>query len=285
MLFGHGRKQRRIQAAETDRTSAIAEAIAQDKEMTRGVVARRGRADALRPAGQGRRRRLGRGPGDRRAGGRQAAGRQPRPRRGHQSYDRRTGGQAYEAARKESESVLVEKFIPGHDYRLLVVGDRVVAAARREPAQVLGDGMHTVAQLVDQVNADPRRGEHHATVLSKIKLDAIALAVLADQGFTPESVPPAGTVVLIRRNANLSTGGTAIDVTERVHPAVAASAVDAAKIVGLDIAGVDVVAQDISRPLSEQGGVIVEVNAAPGLRMHLRAFGRHFSARGRGDRR
>ena len=126
---------------------------------------------------------------------------------------------AYEAARQESESILVEKFILGHDYRLLVVGDRVVAAARREPAQVLGDGMHTVAQLVDQVNADPRRGEHHATVLSKIKLDAIALAVLADQGFTPETVPPAGTVVLIRRNANLSTGGTAIDVTERVHPA------------------------------------------------------------------
>ena len=130
-----------------------------------------------------------------------------------------------------------------------MVGERVVAAARREPAQVLGDGVHTVAQLVEQANADPRRGEHHATVLSKIKLDAIALAVLADQGFTPESVPPAGQVVLIRRNANLSTGGTAIDVTERVHPAVAACAVDAAKIVGLDIAGVDVVAHDISRPL------------------------------------
>jgi cyanophycin synthetase len=145
----------------------------------------------------------------------------------------------------------------------------VVAAARREPAQIMGDGIHTVAQLVELVNADPRRGEHHATVLSKIKLDAIALAVLADRGYTPESTPPAGEIVLIRRNANLSTGGTAIDVTERVHPAVAACAVDAAKIVGLDVAGVDVVAQDISRPLNEQGGVIVEVNAAPGLRMHL----------------
>ena len=96
---------------------------------------------------------------------------------------------AYEAARKEGESVIVEKFAPGHDYRLLVVGDRVVAAARREPAQVVGDGVHTVAQLVEQANADPRRGEHHATVLSKIKLDAIALAVLADQGLTPDSVP------------------------------------------------------------------------------------------------
>ena len=176
---------------------------------------------------------------------------------------------AYAAARKEGESVLVEKFALGHDYRLLVVGDRVVAAARREPASVLGDGVHSVAQLVELANADPRRGEHHATVLSKIKLDAIAEAVLADQGFTPHATPPAGCVVLIRRNANLSTGGTAIDVTERVHPAVAAAAVDAAKIVGLDVAGIDVVAQDISRPLSEQGGVIVEVNAAPGLRMHL----------------
>jgi cyanophycin synthetase len=176
---------------------------------------------------------------------------------------------AFDAARLESEQILVEKFAPGHDYRLLVVGDKVVAAARREPAQVLGDGVHTIIQLVEQVNSDPRRAEHHATVLSKIKLDAVALAVLADQGYTPDSVPPAGVTLLIRRNANLSTGGTAIDVTERVHPAVAASAVDAAKVVGLDIAGIDVVAQDISRPLGEQGGIIVEVNAAPGLRMHL----------------
>ena len=139
--------------------------------------------------------------------------------------------------------MLVEKFAPGHDYRVLVVGGKVVAAARREPAHVVGDGQHTIRQLIDIVNTDPRRGEHHATVLSKIKLDAISLAVLADQGFTPESVPPAGTIVLIRRNANLSTGGTAIDVTERVHPEVAARAVDAAKIVGLDIAGIDVVAK------------------------------------------
>jgi cyanophycin synthetase len=269
VLFGHGRKQRRIQAAETDRTSAIAEAIAQDKEMTRmllravGVSTPHGRPvrdaeDAWAAASE-----IG----------------VPvvvKPQDGNQGRGVATNLStreqvvaAYEAARMESESVLVEKFAPGHDYRLLVIGDRVVAAARREPAQVMGDGIHTVAQLVEQANADPRRGEHHATVLSKIKLDAIALAVLADQGLTPESVPAVGVIVLIRRNANLSTGGTAIDVTERVHPAVAACAIDAAKIVGLDVAGVDVVAQDISRPLSEQGGVIVEVNAAPGLRMHL----------------
>ncbi len=269
VLFGHGRKQRRIQAAETDRTGAIAEAIAQDKEMTRMML----RAVGV-PTPCGRPVSSAEDAWD--AACEIGVPVVVKPQDGNQGRGVATNlatreqvVRAYDAARQESEQILVEKFAPGHDYRLLVVGDRVVAAARREPAQVLGDGVHTIVQLVEQVNTDPRRAEHHATVLSKIKLDAIALAVLADQGFTPASVPPAGAIVLIRRNANLSTGGTAIDVTERVHPAVAASAVDAAKIVGLDIAGIDVVAQDISRPLSEQGGIIVEVNAAPGLRMHL----------------
>jgi cyanophycin synthetase len=134
---------------------------------------------------------------------------------------------------------------------------------------VVGDGRSTVAQLVAEVNKDPRRSDGHATVLSWIKLDAVSLAVLADQGCTPESVPPAGARVLIRRNGNLSTGGTATDVTDRVHPDVAARAVDAARAVGLDIAGVDVVATDIGRPLEGQRGAVVEVNAGPGLRMHL----------------
>jgi cyanophycin synthetase len=267
--FGYGRKQRRIQAAETDRTSAIAEGLAQDKELTRkllrsvGVPAPEGRSvsgaeDAWAAACE-----IG----------------VPvvvKPQDGNQGRGVATNlstqeqvTKAYEAARAESRYVLVEKFAPGHDYRVLVIGGKVVAAARREPAHVVGDGQHTVRQLMDLVNADPRRGEHHATVLSKLKLDDISLAVLSDQGFTPDSVPPAGTTVLIRRNANLSTGGTAIDVTEYVHPEVAARAVEAAQVIGLDIAGVDVVAQDISRPLDEQHGVIVEVNAAPGLRMHL----------------
>lgn len=267
--FGHGRKQRRIQAAETDRTGAIAEAIAQDKEMTRTLLRAVGVPTAAgRPVTS--------------ADDAWAAAEEigvpvvVKPQDGNQGRGVATNlttreqvVHAYEAAHVESKQILVEKFATGHDYRLLVVGDHVVAAARREPAHVLGDGVHTISQLVEIVNADPRRAEHHATVLSKIKLDAIALAVLADQGFTPDSIPVAGLVVLIRRNANLSTGGTAIDVTERVHPAVAASAIDAAKVIGLDIAGIDVVAQDISRPLSEQDGIIVEVNAAPGLRMHL----------------
>jgi cyanophycin synthetase len=267
--FGYSAKLRRIQAAETDRSSAIAETIAQDKELTRillkavGVPVPEGRPvsdadDAWAAACD-----IG----------------VPvvvKPRDGNQGRGVATNlttreqiVAAYQAALAESKQVVVERFAPGHDYRVLIVGGKVVAAARREPAQVLGDGIRTIRELVDLVNLDPRRGEHHATVLSKIKLDPVALGVLGDQGYTADSVPPAGTVVLIRRNGNLSTGGTAIDVTERVHPQVAARAVEAVQVIGLDIAGVDVVATDISAPLEEQGGVIVEINAAPGLRMHL----------------
>ncbi len=269
--LGQGSRQRRIQAAETDRTGAIAEEIAQDKELTRmllaavGVPVPEGRPvadadDAWEAAVE-----IG----------------SPvvvKPRDGNQGRGVATNlttpeqvTAAYRAALEEShgKQVVVERFAAGHDYRLLVVAGRVVAAARREPAQVLGDGAHTVHELIDIVNADRRRGDHHATVLSKIKLDPVSLAVLAEQGLAPDSVPAAGAIVLIRRNGNLSTGGTAIDVTERVHPQVAARAIEAAAVIGLDIAGVDIVAADISRPLDEQGGVVVEVNAAPGLRMHL----------------
>ena len=158
----------------------------------------------------------------------------------------------------------MEKFAPGHDYRLLVVGGRVVAAARREPAQVLGDGVHT-DQRTDrhgQHRSAPRRASRHRAEQDQVGRRFPGRA--GRPGFTPDRVPPAGATVLIRRNGNLSTGGTAIDVTERVHPQVAARAVEAAQMIGLDIAGVDVVAMDISRPLDEQGGVVVEVNAAPG---------------------
>jgi cyanophycin synthetase len=267
--LGYGHKQRRIQAAETDRTSAIAESIAQDKELTRvllqsvGVPTPEGRPvtsaeDAWEAACD-----LGLPVVVKPQDGNQGRG------VAANLTTREQVMAAYIAAREESKWILVEKFAPGQDYRVLVISGKVVAAARREPAHVVGDGNRTIAQLVDIVNLDPRRGEHHATVLSKIKLDAVSLAVLAEQGYAPDSVPPAGTVVLIRRNANLSTGGTAIDVTEYVHPEVAARAIDAARVIGLDIAGIDVIAKDISRPLEEQGGVIVEVNAAPGLRMHL----------------
>ncbi len=267
--LGYGAKQRRIRAAETDRTGSIAEAIAQDKELTRTLLKAVG---VPVPEGQ---------PVADANEAWEAACEigvpvVVKPRDGNQGKGVATNLStreqvvaAYQAALAESKHVVVEKFASGHDYRLLVVGNKVIAAARREPAQVQGDGAHTVRELVEVANLDPRRGEDHATALSKIKLDAVALGVLADQGYTAESVPAAGGSVLIRRNGNLSTGGTAIDVTERVHPQVAARAVDAAQIIGLDIAGVDVVATDISVPLEEQAGVVVEVNASPGLRMHL----------------
>jgi cyanophycin synthetase len=165
--------------------------------------------------------------------------------------------------------VMVEKFLPGSDYRLLVVGDRLVAAARRDPPQVIGDGEHTVRELVNIVNTDPRRGDGHGTALTKIRFDDIALGCLATQGLQADSVPAKGRRVVLRNNANLSTGGTATDVTDDVHPEVAARAVAAAQMIGLDICGVDVVCETVLTPLEDQSGGVVEVNAAPGLRMHL----------------
>ena len=269
LQLGWGYRKRRVWTAETDRTSAIAEAIAQDKDLTRLLLAAAGvpvpegqpvesTEEAWRFAQE-----LG-------------APVVVKPRYGNHgrgvTTQLSTPGQieqGFAAAREEGSSILCERYIPGADFRLLVVGERMVAAARREPAQVVGDGLATVRQLVAEVNRDPRRSAGHATVLSLIELDQIALAVLAEQGLSPDAVPAAGARVLLRRNANLSTGGTAADVTDLVHPQVAAHAVEAARVVGLDIAGVDVLALDIGHPLEEQGGAIVEVNAGPGLRMHL----------------
>ena len=145
----------------------------------------------------------------------------------------------------------------------------MVAAARRDPPLVIGNGKNTVRELVEQVNADPRRGEGHATSLTKIQLDDIAKNRLKEQGLDENSVPVKGTRVILRNNANLSTGGTATDVTDDVHLEVAARAIAAAQMVGLDICGVDVVCESVLHPLEEQSGGVVEVNAAPGLRMHL----------------
>jgi cyanophycin synthetase len=266
--FGWGAKQRRIQAAETDTTSAIAESIAQDKDLTKqllhaaGVPVPLGRpADSLEEAWQIA----------------QEIGLPVvvKPQDGNQGKgvtvnitERDAFDAAYETAQRHG-TVMVERFLPGHDYRLLVVGSKLVAAARREPPLVVGDGVHTVRQLVEQVNADPRRGEGHATSLTKIRFDDIAIGRLHAQGLQPESVPEKGRRVILRNNANLSTGGTATDVTDEVHPEVAARVVAAARMVGLDICGVDVVCESVLRPLEEQNGGIVEVNAAPGLRMHI----------------
>lgn len=266
--FGWGSKQRRIWAAEVDSTSAVSESIAQDKDLTKkllhaaGVPVPIGRPvkdveDAWAVA--------------------QEIGLPVvlKPQDGNQgkgvTVNITTREQleiAYRAAEEIGE-VMVEKYLPGSDFRLLVVGNQLVAAARRDPPLVVGDGQHTVRELVEQVNADPRRGDGHATSLTKIRFDDIAIARLDTQGLKPESVPEKGRRVVLRNNANLSTGGTATDVTDDVHPEVAARAVAAAQMVGLDICGVDVVCETVLRPLEEQHGGIVEVNAAPGLRMHL----------------
>lgn len=267
--FGWGSKQRRIQAAEIDSTSAISEAIAQDKQLTKkllsaaGVPVPAGREvsdadDAWKAACE-----IGLPVVVKPLDGNQGKGVTVNITNEEQLR------RAYEVAATFSDSLLVERFMPGNDFRLLVVGDKLVAAARREPPKVVGDGVSSVAQLVEQVNKDPRRGSGHSTSLTKIRFDDIAKECLAIQGFSAESIPLKGQRVNLRNNANLSTGGSATDVTDDVHPDVAARAVAAAHMVGLDICGVDVVCDSMLRPLEEQGGGMVEVNAAPGLRMHL----------------
>ncbi|MES2901226.1 MAG: cyanophycin synthetase [Pseudomonadota bacterium] len=175
---------------------------------------------------------------------------------------------AYDYAREYGRRIIVERHIEGSDYRILVGGGRVAAASLRRPPAVRGDGVSTIEQLVARENQAPSRGEGHTTILTRISLDEQALSQLHAQGYTPASVPPRGAAVSLRANANLSTGGTAEDVTERVHPDTARMCVRAAEAIGLDIAGIDLVCTDIERSLRGQGGAIIEVNAAPGIRMH-----------------
>jgi cyanophycin synthetase len=266
--FGWGAKQRRIQAAETDTTSAIAESIAQDKDLTKsllhaaGVPVPMGRPSKSLDEAWAIAHEIGLPVVVKPQDGNQGKGVSVNI-TAREAFDK-----AYATAVRYG-TVLVEKFLPGHDYRLLVVGDKLVAAARREPPLVVGDGKHTVRQLVDLVNADPRRGEGHATSLTKIRFDDIAIGRLHAQDLEPESVPAKGRRVILRNNANLSTGGTATDVTDEVHPEVKARVIAAAQMVGVDICGVDVVCESLSRPLEDQNGGIVELNAAPGLRMHI----------------
>ena len=267
--LGQGSKQRRIIAAETDRTAAVAESIAQDKELTRTLL-----SEAGIPVPEGR---PAVDASDAWAAAEEIGG--PvvvKPRYGNQGRGvsvnlstREEVERAWHVAREQDAAVVVERFVSGDDYRLLVVGGAVVAAARRHPPTVRADGSSTVQELIDRVNEDPRRCGDHATSLSPVVIDEVAMAVLAEQGLSPKSVPCLDRIVLLRQNANLSTGGTSEDVTDHVHPDVASRAVEAARIIGLDIAGIDVVTTDIRHPLETQRGVVVEVNAGPGLRMHL----------------
>jgi cyanophycin synthetase len=264
--LGYGARQRRIWTAETDRTSAIAEGISRDKELTRRLLEQCGV-----PVPEGR---TVSSPEDAWEAAQEIGlpvvvkpidGNHGRGVFTHLST-REEVEAAWRIAVDEGSAVLVERFVLGNEHRLLVVGDRVVAAARGEPAVVTGDGSSTVRQLIElQLNTDPRRGstEHHP--LNRVGINSAAQLELARQGLDADAIPPAGQSVLIQRNGNV-----AFDVTDRVHPEVAQQVALAARIVGLDIAGIDLVAEDISRPLSEQGGAIVEVNAGPGLLMHLR---------------
>lgn len=176
---------------------------------------------------------------------------------------------AYDAARDVSRSVIVERFYTGRDHRVLVVDGKVVAVAERVPAHVIGDGVSTIEELIDQTNRDPNRGEGHDNVLTRIELDRTSYQLLERQGYTLDTVLPQDEICYLRATANLSTGGIAVDRTDDIHPENVWLAQRVAQIIGLDIAGIDIVTQDITRPLREVDGVIVEVNAAPGFRMHV----------------
>ncbi len=267
--LGYGAQQRRIWTAESDRTSAIAESIASDKDLTKSLLQSCGV-----PVPEGR---LVENPEDAWDAAQDIG--LPvavKPYDGNHgrgvSLDLTTRADieaAYHlASRKGNGAVIVEQFIPGNEHRVLVIGKQVVAAARGETAWVTGDGVSTVQQLVDQqLNNDPRRGEGEAFPLGVIKPE-IAAEILLDlerQGLTAQSVPARDRPVLIQRNGNV-----AFDVTDQVHPSIAAAACLAARVVGLDIAGVDLVVEDIARPLTQQRGAIVEVNAGPGLLAHLK---------------
>lgn len=264
--FGQGNKQRRIWTAETDLTSAIAESIAQDKQLTKTMLAAAGI-----PVPEGRE---VESPDDAWSAAQGIEG--PvvvKPVDGNHGRgvcmnltDEQQIKVAYGEALKEGSGVIVERFASGSEHRLLVVGKKLIAAAAGDAVSVMGDGQHTIHELIElQVNSDPRRGDDETKPLDTLKITPLTVIELEHQGFTPDSVPPADVKVIVRRIDNLSR-----DVTDIVHPTVAEHVVLAAQVVGLDIAGIDLVTQDISRPLEEQGGVIVEVNAGPGLLMHLK---------------
>jgi len=269
--LGHGARQRRIWTAETDMTSAIAEGIAGDKDLTKtllkavGVPVPEGQEVKTAVQAWEAAQDIGLPVVIKPSDGNHGRG---------VTLDIATQADceaAFKLADAEGSAVLVESYVRGNEHRVLVVGGQVVAAARGEAAWIHGDGQHTVAELVDsQINTDPRRGLTEDFPLNRITLgeDPVVLLDLQRQGFTAESVPPAGKSVLIQRNGNV-----ALDCTAEVHPEVAHAVSLAARTVGLDIAGVDLVTEDIGKPLSETGGAIVEVNAGPGLLMHLKPAG------------
>lgn len=268
LQLGYGRNQRRVQAAMTDQTSCIGVDIACDKGLTKKLL-----HEAGIPVPRGF---LVRSEDNAVEAFRQLA--HPavvKPYNGNQGkgvtlkleteMEVRT---AFRIAQTYGDQVLIEEHIEGKNFRALIVGGKMIAAAERIPAHVIGDGVSRIEALVGQVNSDPERGDDHEKALTKIKMDPVVLMTLTQKNLTPNSVPTEGEVVYLRDSANLSTGGIAEDVTAGVHPDNAQMAEYAAQIVGLDIAGVDLVLDDIGVSFREQNGAIIEVNAAPGIRMH-----------------
>ncbi len=267
--LGHGRYQRRIQATITSETRHIAVEIASDKEETNRLLADLGLPVASQALVYTER-------GVRRAVRKIGFPIVVKPLNANHGRgvsinltDIDQALAAFNSARAHGRAIIVERFIEGFDHRLLVVGGELIAAAQRMPGHVIGDGMSTIVELVETVNSDPRRGIGHEKVLTRIELDKQAERLLALRGYTRDTVPEEGEMVFLRSTGNLSTGGTAIDKTEVVHPDNRDMAIRAAKAVGLDVAGIDFLTTDISKSYKETDGAICEVNAAPGFRMHV----------------
>jgi cyanophycin synthetase len=267
--LGHGKYQQRIQATVTSNTRHIAVEIASDKEETNRILGELGLPVPKQM--------LARSP----EGAERAAERLGYPvvvkpldanhGRGV-SLDLKTGAEvraAFEKAREHARTAVVENFITGFDHRMLVVNGELIAVAKRVPGHVVGDGERTIEQLVAVVNSDPRRGIGHEKVLTRLELDAQAETMMAKKGVTKDTVLPRGELLFLRGTGNLSTGGTAIDLTDVVHPDNRDMAVRAAKAIGLDVCGVDFITPDISQSYRDIGGGICELNAAPGFRMHV----------------
>src|SRR5271155_1733368 len=267
--LGHGKFQRRIQATVTSSTSHIAVELASDKEETNKILATLGLPVPKQELVQSERQAV-------RAAQRIGFPVVTKPYNGNHGRGisiRLTTddevAQGFTAAREHSRSVIVETFLEGDDHRLLVVNGELVAATRRTPGHVVGDGQHTIVQLIDIVNQDPRRGVGHEKVLTRLELDAQALKMLGLAGLQPDAIPAPGLVVYLRSTANLSTGGTATDVTDIIHPDNREMAERAVRAIGLDVGGVDFLSKDITESYRRIGGGICEVNAAPGFRMHV----------------